>query len=145
MKFSELNENDLKVIKGIHNVVAERGADWRYPNGKVDNTEPEGATFDPKYTNYLFGACRNLLDNGKGACIIGSTAVDQALETVQNTNYAADANRWEVSPVVRDGMHRAQLEQDRGFNWGYALEAFNTVLRARIEDYDAALLDLLAK
>jgi len=146
MKFSDLNENDLKVIKGIHNVVAERGADWRYPTGKVDGTRPTGATFDPKYTDALFGGCYNLIlgDDTKGACIIGALAVDQGLPTVRSSSAGADASRWSVSKPVHLAMRSAQIAQDKGFVWGEALKAFNDDLRDRIEDYDAALLDFLA-
>lgn len=145
IRFEELNENDLKVIRGIHNVVKERGEDWRYPNGKVDGTYPEDATFDPRFTNTLFGGCFNLLEDGSGACIIGALAVDQGLLTARSNTAALDGDNWKVSYDVREAMITAQTRQDFGYVWGEALNVFNFVLRARIEDYDAALLDFLAK
>lgn len=146
MKFSELNENDLKVIRGIHNVVKERGADWRYPNGYVDGNPAYAENpIDAKVCAGADGGCVNLREDGTGSCIIGSVAVDQKLDTVRVSSAGQDADRWEVSNGVRDAMIGAQSKQDTGFAWGTALARFNTVLAQRIEDYDAELLNFLAK
>lgn len=149
MLFAELKDVDRQVIKGIHRVVAERGADWRYPNGRVDGGYIEGAVTDPEWSED--GSCYNLLHDGSGACIIGTLAVDQGLPTTRSSSAGSDADRWEVSPVVYLAMREAQQRQDTGYTWGVALEAFDRVLSTGnhftrpVGEYAEGLAALLAE
>lgn len=112
-----LNENDIKVIRGIANAVAERGADWLYPR-EANN---------PDWVNET-GGCYNLLPDGSGACIIGTLAVLEGMPTVRVSYSSLDADNWGVSLSVKKAMGRAQTMQDQGYTWGYALDAFDKTL-----------------
>lgn len=122
----DFNDNDKKVIRGIANVVAERGEDWRYPNGWKDGKYIEGFKHDPDWS--YEGRCYNLLPDASGACIIGSLAVDQGLPTKRVSSSGDDASDWGVSAPVGYAMALAQGRQDSGYVWGKALAAFDRQL-----------------
>lgn len=141
MKFSDLNDNDLAVIRGIHNAIASRGADWRYPNGMRDGMRLAEEVIGKLDRNWASGpgACYNLLLNGDAACIIGFIAVDQSLPTVRNSNATYDARNWDVSDATTFAMISAQGKQDNGYTWGEALAAFNEKMIGGVEDYEREL------
>lgn len=144
MLFAELNKNELKVIKGIHRVVAERGADWRYPNGRIDGAQAEkDFVFDPDWSEE--GSCYNLLPDGSAACIIGSLAVDQGLPTYRSGSAGADAHRWGVSTRIEMAMRAAQNLQDAGYTWGVALDAFDMEMSNSFFDYAEGLAKLMTE
>ena len=119
----ELSEVDLKVVRGINNAVKSRGEGWRYPNGWVDEQRIEDFDIDPDWA--LFGGgCYNLLPNGDPACIIGFVAVDQGLPTERESSAEVDARNWQVSNAVSAAIVLAQNEQDSGYVWGKARDAF---------------------
>jgi len=118
MTFSEV---DLKVIRGIKNAVADRGADWVYPD-------------EWREGGYQAGSCFNLRPDGSAACIIGYIAVDQGLDTHAVSSADKDAQNWGVSSVLVMGMIEAQETQDHRKTWGAALEAFERVIGMTVDE-----------
>lgn len=143
MKFSELNDNDKKVIVGIHKAIIARGDDWVYPNDVDYDEKTDQHTFDEDWTNED-GGCYNLLNDGSAACIIGFIAIDQGLHTTRESTAQNDGTRWRVTFLVKEAMAEAQKAQDRNRPWGHALDRFNEVVRVGVQDYDKFLPILLS-
>lgn len=112
----ELNENDIKMLRGIKAAVAERGEGWTYPPKVLLNENSDWRSS---------GACVNLLPDGSPACIIGFAATHAGLPIDRESNVlSADYEHgWGLSRRVLMALLEAQKEQDNGHSWGEALAA----------------------
>jgi len=118
--------------------VAERGADWTYPEPTPKTPGYAGFQADDWHSGN-WGACVYSTPDGTPACIIGLALhkIDPALvpewDTVAPaTSVLRDAGVTDY--LLRVAARAAQREQDSGKTWGEALAVYRHVLQTGEEE-----------
>ena len=102
--------DDQKFIDAIHKVVADKGADYQYPN-----TECRYQTVGPTEESTVH-------------CLIGAALIEAGHDYRGSWEYcSADelTKNFGYSNEVAVAARKAQIQQDTRNSWGDALEAFD--------------------
>ena len=118
----------------LNQAVAERGADWTFPelNECPTCTVDDWEDYEPCPWHYS-GGCRYFSDDGKPACLVGYV-IDKTIDRSDldmreiEAQHAIDAlkilNNWgalSVDERTTELLYRAQEAQDSGQPWGAAV------------------------
>lgn len=129
MSLDNLTDDDRRFIDAMEAAVAERGADWVYPEAEAD-PDTFGATFlrDAWHVD-ASGSCVYQTEDGEPACIIGlamhKMGVDlPPFDRIVGARGALQDSGLNLSDSILDAASTAQNSQDGGDSWGYALEEF---------------------
>lgn len=123
-----LTDNDRKFIAGMEAAVAERGADYVYPQINTIVT-------DDMHSN---GMCVYRDSRGNPACLIGTalakaevhgTYIPEYHESARSASelfaeFEDEDGKGPLSWFIAEAADKAQTEQDNGAAWGDALVAF---------------------
>lgn len=123
--------------QAMRQAVAERGADWTYPNPS-EQSRAEGW-----YSPFGSTICRYGLPDGTPACLIGyAINLVDPTQFAQIADSAGGADEIFAELDVSDyglgvAANAAQSLQDEQGTWGAALEAFESALLHNGEEYPA--------
>ena len=127
-----IEDIDKRVIDTIREAVAEN-PEFVYPVAEYDSEDSSGgfSKLDPAWHSEM-GGCRYQY-KGEPRCLIGHVVhrIDPSfdLEAEEGQSAYDVLQKLGVSDKVANAAKGAQIEQDSGNSWKYALEKFEEVLK----------------
>lgn len=133
MSLDNLNDDDRRFIEAMEAAVAERGADWVYPEAEADPDTDETTFLRDAWHADTEGSCVYQTEDGEPACIIGLAMHKLGLELppydrVFGARAALRESSLNLSDTVLAAASTAQAKQDYHATWGDALTAFKEAI-----------------